>query len=426
MNKTLAIALFLIILQSAFHHISYSQDNSSRNDTIPAYVGDVKTDVDDLKKLKITGYIQAQAQFADSAGIPSFAGGNFGPNIDKRFLVRRGRLKFTYSPSALTTFVIQIDATEKGVVLKDAYIKFTEPWLKSLTLTSGVFNRPFGYEIEYSSSSRESPERSRFTQTLFPNERDMGFMLTYQPPKTSRYNWLKLDAGLFNGTGPNAVEFDIFKNFIGHLSVNKSLIGEKMKIGGGLSLYSGGIANATNKVYQMTGENFSFIASDTLKNLNAKASAKFTGLDAQFSYDSPLGITTLREEYVFGQQAAYKKTTVTPLTQSIEDTYLRDVAGFYVYFVQNIGHSKHQFIAKYDGYDPNTKISGTQVGATGSNTTAADIKFNTLGLGWAYRWDANIKLTAYYDIVKNESTLVKGYTKDIKDNVLTLRVQYKF
>jgi hypothetical protein len=405
---------------------SKAQDSNAGNDTIPAYLGEVKSDVEELKKFKITGYIQAQAQFADSAGIPAVAGGAFPTGVDKRFMVRRGRLKFTYSPSVLTSFVLQIDATEKGVILKDAYVKFTEPWLRRFTLTSGVFNRPFGYEIEFSSSNRESPERSRFTQTLFPNERDMGFMLTYQPPKTSRYNWLKLDAGLFNGTGPNTVEFDNFKNFIGHLSVNKSLLGEKIKLSGGVSLYSGGFANGTNKVYVMNGTVFNYIAADTLTNLNAKSSAKFTGLDAQFSYDSPIGITTIRGEYIWGQQAAYQKVTVTPLLPLNVDTYIRNMAGYYVYFVQNIGHSKHQFIFKYDSYDPNTRISGTQIGVKGSNTSVGDIKFSTIGLGWAFRWDSNIKLTAYYDIITNESTVVKGYTKDIKDNVLTMRVQYKF
>ena len=65
--------------------------------------------------------------------------------------------------------------------------------------------------------------------------------------------------------------------------------------------------------------------------------------------------------------------------------------------------------------------------STFKKTTAADIKYTTLGLGLAYRWDSNIKLTAYYDMVTNEtSSNLSGYTQDLKDNVFTLRMQYKF
>jgi hypothetical protein len=62
--------------------------------------------------------------------------------------------------------------------------------------------------------------------------------------------------------------------------------------------------------------------------------------------------------------------------------------------------------------------------------------FNTIGLGWIYHWDENIKLMLYYDIVQPEkvknvwaaktSSSFYPYTLDMKANVLTFRVQYKF
>ena len=107
--------------------------------------------------------MQAQAQFADSMGIASFAGGNFNANTDKRFLVRRGRVKFTYDNS-LSQYVLQLDATKGGAVIKDAYVRFTEPYTKALHATIGVFDRPFGFEIGYSSGSRETPERGRMSK----------------------------------------------------------------------------------------------------------------------------------------------------------------------------------------------------------------------------------------------------------------------
>ena len=66
------------------------------------------------KKLKITGYIQTQFQKADTAGISSFAGGDFGSGIDNRIAVRRGRIKFLYDNENAQA-VVQFDITEKGL-----------------------------------------------------------------------------------------------------------------------------------------------------------------------------------------------------------------------------------------------------------------------------------------------------------------------
>jgi hypothetical protein len=427
MKTIIALISSLLIFSGVLQQPAYCQDQIPASDTLATYVDQLNTDVLQLKNLNISGYLQAQMQFADSAGIPSYAGGSFPAGVDKRFMVRRGRIKFVYSTSSLNQFVLQLDATERGVAIKDAYMKFTDPWSRSFSATAGVFYRPFGYEIEYSSSMRESPEYSRFVQTLFPGEQDLGAMISFQPPKTSRFNFIKLDAGFFSGCGPNKSDFDNFKDFIGRLSLNKSFLAEKVKAGIEASYYHGGISNYTNKVYQdIEGDKFVYNPSDTLTNLTSKSVREIRGIDAQLTMDLPFGITTLRGEFVAGQQPAYAGSAVSPIEQKKEDTYIRDVRGYYFYFVQAIFQTKHQFVFKYDVIDPNTRIKESQIGTTGSNLTSADIKTSALGFGWAYRWDSNIKLTAYYDIVSNDKTHLKGYTSDLKDNVLTLRFQYKF
>jgi phosphate-selective porin len=41
--------------------------------------------------------------------------------------------------------------------------------------------------------------------------------------------------------------------------------------------------------------------------------------------------------------------------------------------------------------------------------------------------NTNVKFMAYYDIVTNETSQnLSAFAKDLKDNVLTLRLQYKF
>ena len=86
-----------------------------------------------------------------------------------------------------------------------------------------------------------------------------------------------------------------------------------------------------------------------------------------------------------------------------------------------------QVVVKYDWYDPNTEVAGDEIkgGATKLNST--DIKYNTMGVGYIFHWDHNIKMMAYYAMVKNETSAnLTGFTKDLKDNVFTLRMQYKF
>ena len=408
-----------------------AQENPG-TDTITQTLEKVQSELQLMNRLKITGYVQAQYQKADTAGIESFAGGNFGTNLDSRFTVRRGRFKLAYT-NELSNYVIQVDVTEKGLGIKDAYASFTEPWFKSATFTGGIFDRPFGYEISYSSSSRESPERSRVYQTLFSGEREVGAKLTLLPPKASRFYFFKIEGGLFNGSGPTAVEFDSYKDFIGHVSFFKNMMNESISLSGGLSYYNGGWRQNTKYVYRMANSGF---VKDSAK-IGDKVKREYFGVDAQVSIvNNPLGITTLRGEYIQGQQPGTSAGSISPSVQPSGDAYIRNIQGGYFYFLQNILKTPNQLVFKYDWYDPNTKASGNEIGLAGSNTSAADVKFTTIGLGWIYRWNSQIKITAYYDIVKNETSnaiaaieknnTVKTWSKDRKDNVFTLRLQYKF
>jgi len=396
------------------------------------------------KKLKISGYIQAQWQSAqlDSLGNASMdmKVGAKKPGGEKtdmnRLGVRRGRVKFAYDESGFQG-VLQLDITEKGVGIKDVYLNVIDPWIGYVSVKGGVFDRPFGYEISYSSSRRESPERSRIFQTLFPDERDLGAMLVIQAPKTSPWNVLKLEAGLFAGNGIYQ-DNDSKKDFIGHLSYSKSIT-PNIKIGLGASLYSGFVAQTNKYIYSVNNGAFSV---DSVSNINKDGFAKreYWGFDGQFSMNSLIGLTTIRGEYLFGNQPGNAVSAGSPKSGNIggvdnlnstsfvkggTDTYIRKVSGGYIHFIQDIADTKHSLTVKYDWYDPNTDITGSQIGV-GKKSGKADMAYSTLGLGYMYRMNNNVRLMAYYDMVKNESTKVKGYFTDAKDNLVTVRVQYKF
>ena len=416
----------------------FAQETTNPIDTLVGYVQKMNTAIVALQKIKVSGYIQVQYQKADSMGIKSFAGGDFDAKTDNRFLVRRGRVKFAYL-SNLSSYVLQFEATEKGVSIKDAYLSFTEPWLQAFSFTGGVFNRPFGYEVSYSSSQLENPERSRFTQTLFPGEEDLGASITFQMPKASPWNFLKVDAGYFAGNGINP-EFDKKKDFIGRIGIQKATSNEKIRYGLGLSYYNGGVYQGTKNVYEMKQasgiQGFSKVTADT--TIGDFQKRDYKGADAQLTVETQLGLTTIRGEYIYGTQPGQSKKTTSPTTDftvvtgtaTVPDCYIRDFRAGYVYLIQSISHTPITLIAKYDIYDPNTKVKGNDLGKSVPGqkaTTSADIKYSTLGLGAILAVSNNIKITAYYDMVTNEkSNSLAGFSKDLKDNVFTFRVQYKF
>src|SRR5688572_22625913 len=139
-----------------------------------------------FENLRISGYMQPQFQVAQSEGAPSYSGGNFSAFSRSRFMLRRARVKLEYVlPSKdrfpLGLFSFQIDATERGVNVRDMFLKLFETRKNMFSMTAGLFARPFGYEVNLSSSFRETPERGRMSQILMPSERDIGVMVSFEP-----------------------------------------------------------------------------------------------------------------------------------------------------------------------------------------------------------------------------------------------------
>ncbi len=383
----------------------------------------LESDLSKLKKLKVSGYIQAQYQHGEAYS--DLKVGAVNENFDKSFDrigIRRGRIKFAYE-DGIASGVFQLDLTEKGIGFKDVYLNVKDPWFQTSALRAGVFDRPFGYEISYSSSRRESPERSTVFQTLFPEERDLGAMMILQAAKTSPWNFLKLEAGLFAGNGIKQ-ETDSKKDFIGHLSAVK-LFDNSMSLSGGISYYHGFVFQGTENVYTMAGS--AFVLNTNPSNKGGFAKRQYFGIDAEFAAMSSLGQTRLSTEYVFGQQPGGQLTSKSPNTSValIRDIYIRDFSGAYVMLVQDFGQSPFSAVLKYDYYDPNTKVAGDEIGL--NNTGIADVTHHTYGFGGLWRINNNLRLQAYYEVNKNEQTAnLEAANGDIKNDVFTLRLQYKF
>lgn len=385
----------------------------------------------DFKKagnLKISGYLQAQWQLAQQKGVSAFAnGGSFKATSNNRFSIRRGRVKISYT-LGIVQMVVQPDFTEKGVGIKDAYVAIAIP-SKIFEAQVGLFNRPFGYEINYSSSLRESPERTRVFLSLFPGERDLGAMVIVHGPKGFTKD-LTLHAGVFNGNGIG-LETDSRKDFIGRLAYLKNI--NTSQVGLAFSYYLGGVLNTSDTNYKY---DHGFVAQQIEKE--SYSQRQYFGIAAQYKQVWIAGTTSIRTEYLWGNQAGIATQNAMPGGSSFAHTYpsdplfLRNFNGFYAILVHDIGSSKHSVVLKYDYYDPNTKIKGNEIGLL-TKTGAADISFSTFGIGYLYRWNQHLQLMAYYDFVKNEKSNylwsangLQNFASTIKQNVLTLRLQVKF
>lgn len=429
----------LIILLSLTLMVTTSKSQEQQEnpiDTLTRFVSSISDDITKMKRLKITGYVQPQFQYIDSAGAQSVAGGDFGnggtTKYYDRFTMRRGRFKFTYTYNNVL-LMVNIDARETGLNMRETYAKISDPWLNMFSLTAGLLQTQFGFELTQSSSERETPERARYNQLLFPVERDMGVFGSMVVPKSSKLYGLKLDVGCMNGAAGVASEFDSFKDFTGRLQYTKATKSEKLVFSIGASYYTGGYRIGTQKDYNFktlaNGDKGFDFATDTA-NYNRKAKKEYMGVDAQLSFDWPIGITTIRGEYIQGEQpgtnASTQRATTSLGALPTTPIYHRTFNGAYFYLIQDIGQSKFQVVLKYDWYDPNVKISGKDIGKAGTGTNAGDIRFDTYGFGVNYRINSYAKIMAYYDMVQNEITSVAAYKKDVPDNVFTLRFQIKF
>lgn len=361
-------------------------------------------DLDKLKKLKFSGYVQARWETGEASSDSVKVSGSpyavASANLN-RFYIRRGRLKLTYDTGALSQAVVYLDGgTDRTVRLLEAHVTLFDPWtpLHAHQLTFGQFNVPFGYEIERSSSVRELPERSRAENVLFSGERDRGARLVSQ--WTDR---LQTSVGLLNGGGINSADFPATDPTRG-----KDLVAR--------ARWSQGVLDVAGSYY--FGRNIV-----PLTGTDAQTDKTRLGFDAEAFYQAPaLGGGTLRAEWYAAHEVNPDsvKALVAAPTDANRNRLLRaganadhlatDAGGGYVMWVQNSG-DRAQAVVRYDAWDPNTEREHDQYARW------------SFGVNWFY--DGFTRLTLSYDVIR---TAVKAGARyaDPQDNLWTLQVQHKF
>ncbi len=397
-NKiTVPLAFLLVILFSCIPAILAGEELPAPPDQAKETTENsdaLKADVEKLKKLKISGFIQAQYENHQDSEEGIDASGK--PQNYDNFLIRRGRLKAEYAATKKSKYLVYIDASKDKVKLLDAYAEFKLPY--DVKITFGQYKWPFGYEIPQSSSDREMPERANVINQLFPGVRDRGIKASGEM-KIGEKNRFDYTAGIFNGTGIEDKTFtwqdaDKHKDIVGRMGLDLG------KIRFGLSAYSGkelvpgkpAVPGSTTW-YDADGDGVIDEGEYVTKEpVAATPDVDYTkdryGLDFQWYFKMlDLGESAFKAEYIQGKQRG------------------NDVDGWYGLFVQHFG-KRNTFALRVDSYDP--------------DKDADDDEITSYIPAWLFDWDANLRFTLAYEMPKE-----KGERK-ADNNVITFRVQYKF
>jgi phosphate-selective porin len=408
MKKLFTITIFTLVTL-----LGYSQTLStdSLKEVIEKHEGKInaldervlvnEADLGKLTKIKVSGYVQAQWE-------------SYGKDLEKTngynntFYIRRARLKFTYEPLDGVKFVLQPDFSTGNLALKDAYAIVSIPKLKDFSIWAGQFNRT-NYEVEYSSSQREVLERSRVVRAIYPGEREVGVKFEYNGSVVP----LKFQLMAMNGnfTGSQLKDVDSKKDLMGRVVYSIKLPNAGLGIDLGANGYFGGNLAKTNKYYKTS--------EGTLDSLNGAwhyLDKNWAGGEIQIFADV-LGGMAIKGEFMAGVNSSVSTiaSTATMAQMKADPNKLKNFSGYYLYFIKNIG-SKNQLVARYDYYDPNTKLKGDAAGN--------DLFYKTWTLAWQYYLNDNIRLSLNYEIPKNEINSTNTTNK--KDNVIGVRIQAKF
>jgi phosphate-selective porin len=408
MKKTIFTLLLITLTISGF---SQKQSIDSLKDVLDNHAGKLNAldervlvnegDLLKLTKIKVSGYIQTQWE-------------RYGKDLEtangynNTFYIRRARVKFTYEATDGVKFVLQPDFSTNNLSLKDAYAVLNIPKFKDLTLWAGQMNRP-DYEVEYSSSSREVLERSRVIRAIYPGEREIGVKLEYIGSKVP----LKFQLMAMNGnfTGTQAKDVDSKKDVMGRIVYSVKMPSAGLGIDLGVNEYYGGNLAKTNQYFKNSDGTLDSLSTDWryLKK-------NWTGGEIQI-YADVLGGMSIKAEYISGINSTPSSvaSSATMAQKKASPNIYNNFSGYYVYMVKNIG-AKNQFVAKYDYYDPNTKLTGDAAGNS--------IFYKTVTLAWQYYLNDFIRISLNYEMPKNETNASNATDK--KDNTLGLRFQAKF
>jgi hypothetical protein len=383
---------------------------------------------------KIAGYVQSDWTMLSQAASDQLNYSTGNPLNDRRFSIRRARLKLTldreYTAGALEFDGNTVNGTQARLVVAEASVKYQgdDKDVPIIMGTLGMFKIPFGFEVLQSDRDRLFMERSTAERALFPGEYDIGARIQggwrFLRYAVALQNGNPLGDRTFPGRDPNSA-----KDFVGRGGIDTP-VGGVVHVSGGFSGLSGtgfhpGVG-ATKPTIQWVDRNDNSTLDPgelvTVPGKPATVSKNFSrfgyGADLQVGVDVPVvGKTVVYGEFYWAKNLDRAILVADPV--AIGRDY-REIGG-YSAFTQELGPYA-SVGARYDYYrsdlDSTSMSRGLLVPATNAMQTVALV---------AAARAVNGRLSLEYDFNQNHAGLdATGRPTNLKSNTLILRGQWVY
>jgi hypothetical protein len=378
----------------------------------------------------VSGYGYGQGQWETHQDSQDQLSAN-GALLNKdRFSIRRARAallgEWQYAAFALeldanTTNGPQVDLRKAEMSLQYRPDRSAPAMLMG---TLGLFDAPFGYELDESPRIRFFMERTAASQALFPGEPDLGFRLA------GALGFFRWTMAAMNGQPLNSpyvyqdpsASKDVFFRF----GVDTHPLPD-LQVAGGLSaingegFHAGSTAAGSSLQWHDVNQDGAVQASELVGVASQAATPSqlfrhwAVGADLRMNYRSWLGVTKIYGEVVVAQNFDRALYIADPVATGLDTREL----GFYAAAVQEV--TKWGAIGlRYDFYDPNSNAFDKRGGSLIPFSEA----IKTISPMAALLLPDRARLVVQYDAIKNayaRNTL--GVPTTLADNVFTLRFQ---
>ncbi len=380
----------------------------------------------------ISGYAYIQAQYETHKDSQDQLTPSGTPLNQDRFSIRRARAtaigEWEYAAMILELDANTTNGPQVDLRKAEASLQYrpdrSKPPLAMATL--GLFDAPFGYELDESPRTRFFMERTTFSRAVFPGEPDLGLRLA---GAASFFRWTIAamngeplgEASPFVEQDPNASK-DVFFRF----GVDTNPLPD-FQVAGGMSAIRGqgfhaGTAPAGSSLQWHDINEDGAVQPSELVGVpaqNATPSQNFDrwaiGADLRMHYRWWLGVAKIYGEFYVAQNFDRGLYVADPVATGLDTREL----GFYAAAQQEVTKWGEVGL-RYDFYDPNSnafdKRGGSLIPFSEAITTISPMAALVLR--------DRARLVVQYDFIHNAyARNAVGVPTSLADNVFTLRLQ---
>ena len=380
-----------------------------------------------------------QAQWENHQDSQDQLNQNGQPLNQNRFSIKRARVsvvgEWQYAAMALeldanTTSGPQVDLRKAEASLQYRPDRSKPPIVMA---TMGLFDAPFGYELDESPRTRFFMERSQASRAFFPAEPDLGLRIA---GALSFFRWTIAaqngeplgEASSFVLQDPNDAKDVFFRFGFDDLALRDLHLAGGVSALHGTGFHAGTQPSGSSLQWHDINED-GIVQPQELGGLPSQAgspSQNFdrwaVGADLRGSFRSPLGVTKVYGEVVLAQNLDRGLYVADPIIAGVDQREL----GFYAGIIQEV--TRYGVIGlRYDFYDPNSNAFDKRGGSLIPYSEAVKTISPVFGLVLPDGEQGDrARLLFQYDIISNAFARdASGVPTTLMDNVWTVRMQVR-